>query len=283
MQFPKCCWLVPALAAASLVVQAHEEPFGYVRGAQAEPKGEWEITQWTTARIGKETGRYLGMDFRTELEYGVTDRLQAAVYLNSNYHFLRDATGSSETFDDRNRFGVSGASLELKYQLVSPESAPIGVSLYFEPGYGTIGGVSGERKQEIELESRLILQKNFFKGRLITAFNLVVEPEWERQGGRWQSELWIEGSLGASWALNDHWRIGAEGRVRSVFGHANLNDAEAVMFHLGPTLFYARDRWYASLTVLPQVSGWPDTRGKGGLHLDEAERTEIRFRLGFEF
>ena len=68
---------VALLSAAALVLQADDDHFGYVKGAQTESKGEWEVTQWTTARMGKESGRYLGMDFRTELEYGITDRLEA--------------------------------------------------------------------------------------------------------------------------------------------------------------------------------------------------------------
>lgn len=278
--------VAPAIAVALLLsplLRAHEEPFGYVRGTQVEPKGEWEITQWATSRVGKQTGRYLGMDFATELEYGVTERFQASVYLTSNYHFVRNATGSSEKFDDRNHFGISGSTLELKYQITSPETSPLGFAVYFEPGYDTIDRVDGARTQEAEVEARFILQKNFFKGRLITALNYLVEPEWEHEGGRWKSELWMEGSLGASWALTDRWRIGIEGRVRTVFARADLGDSEYVALHLGPTLFYARDRWYASFTALPQVSGWPDTRGRGGLHLDETERLELRLKFGFEF
>lgn len=88
------------------------------------------------------------MDFATELEHGVTDVFQTAIYLESHCHFLRNSTGSSTTFDDRNRFGISGTSLELKYQLASPETSPVGVALYFEPAYRTIDGVAGDRIRE---------------------------------------------------------------------------------------------------------------------------------------
>lgn len=53
----------PLVGAESLV--AHGEPFGYLRGAQVEAKGEWEVAQWSTARIGKESGRYLGLNWNT--------------------------------------------------------------------------------------------------------------------------------------------------------------------------------------------------------------------------
>ena len=53
--------LALAFATTSTLL-AHDEPFGYLRGAQTEAKGEWEVVQWSTARIGKESGRYLGLD-----------------------------------------------------------------------------------------------------------------------------------------------------------------------------------------------------------------------------
>ena len=112
-----------ALAASLLTsgfLVAHEEPFGYVRGAQSEPPGEWEVTQWTTARMGKESGDYLGLDFNTEIELGITRKLQMAAYLNTRYHHLRDVEGTEEKFEDRNRFGLDGGSLEIKYQLLPP-------------------------------------------------------------------------------------------------------------------------------------------------------------------
>jgi len=34
---------------------------------------------------------------------------------------------------------------------------------------------------------------------------------------------------------------------------------------------------------LPQLRGWPNRSGTAGLHLDEAERMEIRFKVGGEF
>lgn len=285
---PACAVGVAALAALCLFpsaarLEAHEEPFGYVRDAETEPKGEWELTQWTTARVGKESGRYLGMDFETELEHGVTDRFQTALYLVSHYHSLRDAAGGTETFGDRNRFGISGSTVELKYQVTSAQTSPVGFALYFEPGYRTISRNSGARIPELEGETRLIFQKNFFKGRLVTAFNYIFEPELKREDGAWESELVMEAGLGASWAFNSRWRLGLEGRVRTEFPRMNLRDSEFVVFHAGPTVVYTRDRWFATLTVLPQVAGWPDSRGKGGLHLNDAERLEVRMKVGFEF
>lgn len=263
---------------------AHQEPFAYLRGAQVEARGEWELEQWTTARLGKADGRYLGLDLQTELEYGVTDRFQTSLYLNTIYHDIEDARGGSETFDDRNAFVFDGTSAELKYQISDPFRQPWGLALYFEPGYRRFSAVSGEREDAWFLESKIIVQRHFFDHRLIVAFNYTVEPEWEREPGEeWETGLEMEWALGASWALSSSWRVGVEARLDTEFAEADLDQQEFSAFFLGPNVHFARDRWYATLAVLPQIAGWRDAPGTDGLHLDDQERLELRLKLGFEF
>ena len=275
---------VLALAMVGGNVLAHEEPFGYLRGAQSEPKGEWELTQWTTGRIGKESGRYLGLDLATELEYGVTDRFQVAAYLLTDYHFLQGAAGGRETFADRDRFGLNGTSLEMKYQVFNPYQDRVGLSLYFEPGYRTIKRVGGGRQDELELETKLIVQKNFLENRLLAVFNYTIEPELEKESGEdWESGLAMDWGAGLSWRIAPNWFVGAEARLDTEFADSDLDQAEFLTLFAGPTVHYSGEHFYATLTVLPQVWGWPDARGTGGLHLDDRERLEIRFKLGTEF
>lgn len=279
--------LIAAAAVMSIALPTsllgHGEPFTYIRGSQTEAKGELELEQWTTARIGKESGDYLGMDFNTELEYGVTDRFQVAGYLNYNYHHLNDAAGSSRTYDDLNRFQFNGGSIELKYQFLSAYKDPVGLALYVEPGYATVKTRSGASTDEVELDIKFIVQKNFLDHRLITAFNYTLEPEWERDGKDWETALNMEWSLGASYKLTDRWYLGVESRLSTEFEDADLNESEYLTLFIGPTIQYTADKWSAALTVLPQIAGWPDDRGTGGLHLDSKERLEIRCRVNWEF
>lgn len=280
------CAPLPFLASLGLSVStlAHEEPFGYSRGAQSEAQGEWELTQWSTARTGKESGRYIGLDLNTELEYGVNDRLQVALYLNSNYHNLQNSTGSSESFADRNQFGISGASAELKYQLLNPSHDRWGFAVYFEPGYGSIEAVDGGRHDEYELETRIILQKNYLQDRLITVLNYTFEPEFERNAeSPWTTNLKMEGSGGVSWQLSRSWRVGVEARLATEFSDANLDRASYLVLSAGPVVHYSGDHFFATLTVLPQVIGWPDSRGTAGLSLDESEKLQVRLKVGTEF
>jgi hypothetical protein len=274
-----------AMVAATTLVLAHEEPFGYLKGAQTEAKGEWEVTQWTTGRIGKEKGRYLGMEFNTELEYGITDRLQTALYLSEQYHFSRGAEGSSEEIEDRDSVGFSGISTEFKYQLQSPFSHPWGFAVYVEPGWNRIERVSGERADEIELETIFIAQRNFLGNRLITVFNYTLEPEWEREGdeSNFKTNLKMRWSVGASYRITDHWALGVESRLEGEFADADLNRANYLVLHAGPNISYSKGRFFGTFTVLPQIIGWPNVRRTGGLELDEHERLELRLKMGTEF
>src|SRR2546421_1032259 len=48
------------------------------------PKRRWEFEQWVTSRWEKEHGTYSVLDFREELEYGLTDDFQIALAVGLN-------------------------------------------------------------------------------------------------------------------------------------------------------------------------------------------------------
>ena len=211
------------------------------------------------------------------------------VYLNQRFSLrsqqsLRQLGPVNQPFDDRNRFGVNGTAFELKYQLLNPFQDAFGFALYFEPGYNSIERADGGRHDEFELETKLILQKNFLDDRLIAAVNYTIEPEWVRSAGSdWATNLKMEWTAGLSWKFARHWWLGVETRLDTEFADADLNKSEFVTFSAGPTLHYGGERLFATLTVLPQIWGWPDQTGTGGRHLDDRERVEIRLKLGTEF
>src|SRR5689334_23158493 len=64
---------------------ADESIFAWTYTTDILPKGKFEVEHWTTARLKKEHGTYQAIDLREELEYGITDNLQASFYINHNY------------------------------------------------------------------------------------------------------------------------------------------------------------------------------------------------------
>src|SRR5205807_7964320 len=93
-----------------------------------------------------------------------------------------------------------------------PVIDPVGLSLY--------GEIKGGR-QNFELESKLIAQKNF--GPLILGYNLTLEAEWEEQGlQKRQGEL--QQAVGASYELSPRISVGLEFLHEFVF--ADWRDQE---------------------------------------------------------
>ncbi|HYY62028.1 MAG TPA: DUF6662 family protein, partial [Burkholderiales bacterium] len=84
MSLPKLAFVALILSLAVPAV-AGESPFGYVYTTDTHPRGKREIEQWLTRRHGQSRGDYDLWQGRTEVEYGITDRLQTALYLNYDY------------------------------------------------------------------------------------------------------------------------------------------------------------------------------------------------------
>src|SRR5947208_886810 len=79
-------YVLTMLLFSTLNCHAHESIFSWTYTTDLTPKGHSEIEQWVTWRHGKQAGDFDILDFREEIEYGVTDNFQAALYLNHAYH-----------------------------------------------------------------------------------------------------------------------------------------------------------------------------------------------------
>lgn len=259
-----------AFAAAAMPARADERLFTYTYEPETLTRGAWALEQWVTWRSGRteNVGRedYQRFQFREELEYGVTDNYTVALYLNTEQLSYKDAAG--EKFSD---FSWTGVSLENVYMLLNPAEKPVGLSLYLE---GSIAN------GEAELEQKIILGQRH--GDWKWALNLVHATEWEDDFEAYGGEL--EFDLGLARILGPRWALGVEVR-----GQSHLPSYEAVedfALYIGPVLSYRTDRWFAALTVMPQVYGWnQDGNPDGNTQLDLAhhERWNTRLIFGFNF
>lgn len=107
--------------------------FTYTYEPETEPKGDWELEQYITSRLGRNAAvgqeNYQQWQFRTEVEHGVTDRYTVGLYVNNDYTHFKDPVSGNNT--DQNRF--AGISIENRYQLLDPVENPVGLTLYLEP------------------------------------------------------------------------------------------------------------------------------------------------------
>ena len=307
----RCCYAVIRIcliaAAPIQIVHAGESPFGYLYTTDTHPKGAAEFEQWATMRKGKVQGDYRLGQYRSELEYGVTDRFQASLYWNS-YSInasANDAGGATagpyvpENIDKANRYqrGLShdGWSAEFIYRILSPYIDPLGLAVYLEPSVG---------KFKDELESKIILQKNFLDDRLVLGYNLTLAPEWEKKSGdptadpesvdfnsRKEKVTELIHTFGIAYRFAPGWWAGLEARNHHEYAGHSLKSAnrEFAAWNAGPTLHYASKSWWVTATWLPQLKAarcytedqCAETVNRR--NLDDLERTEFRFRFGIPF
>ena len=250
---------------------ADERFFTYSQDADVIPRGGWEFEQWVTLRKGYPGGdhqfdQYL-WDFREEIEHGFTDKLSGALYLN----FRQEQIVAQEPgLADSSKFSFKGVSAELKYQLLNPNTQPVGIALYFEPTYNG---------NEQELEYKLIFSKNI-GDKWVLAANGVFEQEWEKEDGVTEKESVLEFTLGAAYRFTPNWSVGIEGRYHSVYEGSTLNEHLGTGWFLGPNIHYGTAKWWATFTVLPQISGHPSD---GHINTTEHQIYEARLIFGINF
>jgi hypothetical protein len=265
----QACVVGGLLAAAA--AHADERFFTYNQDADVIPKGRWEFEQWLTFRRGYPEGdhqfaQYL-WDFREEIEYGFTKKLSGSFYLN----FQQDRIVAQQPgLPSSSDFSFKGVSAELKYQLLNPNTKPVGVALYLEPTYNG---------NEQELEYKLILSKNLGDNWVLAA-NATFEQEWEQADDTTKEESVLEFTLGAAYRFTPNWSVGLEGRYHSVYAGTTLNDHLGTGWFLGPNLHYGTSSWWATLTVLPQIAGNPSD---GGINTTEHQIFETRLIFGLNF
>jgi hypothetical protein len=252
-------------------VRGDERRFTYTYEPEVLPKGAVEFEQWVTLRTqrNKAVGQqnYNKWEIREELEYGVTDRYSVSLYVNTSAESFRDPA----TTLDSSKFDFNGISIENRYMVLNPAEHAVGLTLYLEPRF------SGS---EAELEQKIILGQRL--GDWKWAFNLTHATEWSDNLHSTEGE--VEGTLGITRDLGKHWSLGLELR-----DHNELPDYrkwENTALFLGPAISYRQEKWWAALTVMPQIYGANfdgDPDNNHHLELEGHERVNVRLIVGISF
>lgn len=251
--------------------QGDERRFTYVYEPETLPAGAMEVENWVTLRtqrssaVGQEN--FNRWDLRQELEYGVTDRYTVSVYLNEKAESYR-VPGTRESVSG---FDWEGLSVENRYNVLNPAEHAVGLTLYLEGRY------SGE---EAELEEKIILGQRY--GAWKWAVNLEHATEWEDQLSKREGEVGL--SAGLARDLNKNWSLGLEARNQTLL--PDYNEVESSAVYVGPVVAYHQERWWAALSVLPQVYGWNNNGGADNnphLELVDNEKLNIRLLMGINF
>ncbi|MES1943017.1 lipoprotein [Salinisphaera sp. PC39] len=242
------------LLAAAVVLAAGNAAarnFTHTYEATIADPDEVEYAQWATLSRRAENDRGLTrLDFRHELEAGLSERWQAALYLDWRY-----LDSDVEPDDDMEFLDVAAESI---YQISDPTSRPWGLALYGEVKLGD---------EIVALEPKLIVQKNL--GPWILAWNLAAEAEWE--GRDYEEDNAVVGqTLGISRRLGGDWRLGAE--FTHEVEYADCSGWESPVVYGGPALSYHGHEWWFALSPMTQLSD-----------VDDEADIRVRLILGVEF
>lgn len=296
-----------ATLAMPLAASADERTFSYVYTTDTMPQGKWEQQDWLTAGLQKSRGDYQLYQLANGVDYGVTNNLQAALYLNSHLVTAeRDSIAgrTSGFFVPQNvaptsRYTaarVDGASIAMKYRLLSPYKDGFGLAFSVEPTLGPA---------DIKMEYRLIGHKTFDDDTVVWATNLALLQDWQHVtastvniyapslpggAGGWNRASFLELSTGLSVRFTENWFVGLEFRDSNEFSGSFLRRPGSSAYFLGPNLHYGGETIWVTLTVLPQLpvaSAYsPDqqqVRAQGRIYGDEYEKVAVRLGLGIQF
>ncbi len=279
---------------------AGEGIFGFVYPLDTQPKGKFEFEQRADFTHGQATGMYNFGQYRSELEYGLTDDVQIAGYINAYSISAKNNYTNPEMCENKipctagfavperahdnpsfKQFRVDGGSLELVWRILNPVISPVGVGLYVEPTLG---------KLEDSLEWRLLLQSNFMDDRLIFALNFLYEPEKEK----YDNAGTIRNSMGdilygVSYRFAPNWSAAIEGRYHTDHDGYYFNKHTQTANFIGPTLHYASQKWWATGTWRYQINGkcyndgTADCQPGYDLVSDNHGRNQFMLKVGFPF
>ncbi len=233
---------VPVLALLALPsgALANPHPLPYSYPYQTLPKGKIEVEEIADLipmRVAreKEDGTRdavtaVRSQLQTELELGISDRLELALYFS--FHQSATADTPAMRFD--------GLKQRLRYRFAEEGDLPVDLGVYFEVA---------EFYNEVELEQKLLMSRRF--GYLTAVCNLWVEQEYYFQDREWK--LIYNPTLGASYEFSPSFMLGLEYWVRGRFDKADTvagasSDIPTGARHfLGPTfLLQSGEAWWST-------------------------------------
>ena len=260
---------LPMLASAAAAL-ANDNPFGYSNDTGITQKGEHELQQSVTMRSGLEQGAgfdggYLGFDFTTQFETGLSDVEHLDVQVN-------EASLRSASFRG---FRFVGLGLEYKHLIRNDAQGGWGAAWGAGLGYSQLDGANGALRTETSCSASLMLQRSFgARGRwyYVTNLSAGLAHADATTGG-------IEWSQGLAYRADDHWAFGFETVADGAWTDFRRFDNSSL--RVGPAIAYEAGEFSVSLTALCQVSGAPATDGSRDLR--DTCRSEARMLLSFGF
>jgi len=247
---PRIASLFAAAAAALVLGQAgtahaDRRAFGYTYEYNTMAEGGLDLELWNTQSRSTFDGGTAGLEWKAELEYGITDHWDIALY----QVFAQDGREGAVAYDE--------TSLETRYRFAERGQWPVDVLVYLELAKGF-----GATKWDVE--PKLVLARDL--GKLSLNLNFAPEVQFSRtaDAGKTSLDVALEPSwaLGASYEVSPRWKVGAE-----TFG-AHPFAEKVTEAWVGPAVSWA-----------PSAKLWVASTAAFGL-TDASDAFALRFVLG---
>jgi hypothetical protein len=241
-------------------------PFTYT--TETLGQGELEFEQYIDLTPVKAEGPsgnptwYVGTQFQTEFEYGITDRLELGLYVV----YVPTPAGYQNTAPMTE---VTGTKERLRYVLADPGEWPIDVGLY---------GELVEGDTEAEFEGKVLLQRRIGKLRL----DANLWAEYELYYATPQKDVVLNPTAGATYEITPAVHLGVEGWMRVEFPNPAPNPRPAYGLgptgYVGPTVLFNFGKLWWSTGIYARVNDTDYTMQPG----DPYGPVWGRMVLGFE-
>jgi hypothetical protein len=228
------CLAFCLIALLATEARADRRIFGYVYPYQTLPQDTLELEHYLDAGINhwdnpdtvkqERDWTRVAWQHQFELEYGVTDHLEVALY----------NVFSQAPFGD---FRYDGLKLRSRYRFAEQGQLAVDPAVYLELVY------FGDK---VEAEGMLILAKRV--GRFEFAFNAKVEEAYQLNDKAWELEL--TPLLGIGYHLTNGFSVGIESMVML---EREGGELEYVGSYLGPALSVSTGRFYWTTAAQAQL------------------------------
>ena len=225
---------IAALLLAAAPAFAGDRRFTYSYEVTTTPVGEVELENYITWKTDKDNDAdFDRIDFKHEIEFGVTDHIEIGVYLAE----WRYEDGMSVTND-----GVSFRNFAVRglFNLTSPVEDIVGIGLYGEIKLG---------EELFVLEGKVLLQKNI--GPFILVYNGTIEAEWEHEDYR-DKKAEFANSLGFSYEIIPAVSVGVE--LLHEIEYDDWSQWGDHVVYFGPNASYRGKGWFVTVTPLFQIT-----------------------------
>lgn len=256
--------IAAATVALACPVLADDDAFVEVDPTTVLGKGELLLQQWFGWTHSHSAESFNGLQGVTELDYGLTDRLQLAFSVEYDWERSRRAPSAAEITD------YPAFAAEMVYAVIPARDGRFGLSFAFDP-YVT--------RDDRGFEVRALMQRSVFG--LQNVLNIGFDNDWSHGSGRWTESSGISVNYGVAFPLTAHWTVSLE--MNNERGFDGLFPSGGVRqstdtYFAGPTIQY--DCAFAVVTVgaqaqLPVAASETDDHG----FTPDAERLRVLLRI----